>query len=113
MKARHSFRTWRLLDVLKIYKAVEGLLLLASSPPPMDTGNEKPFSFVPSMVAGSDCKACWPKDIVDERVDVLSADDLMTHFPMIRKGGCQLVYRRRKNRRADQVPVVDDGFSAN
>ncbi|MFS7913231.1 hypothetical protein Hanom_Chr02g00139391 [Helianthus anomalus] len=64
------------------------------------------------MVAGSDCKPLRQKGVVDEKVGVLSADDLMSHFPMIRKGGCQVVYCRRKNRRGDQVPIIDDGHAA-
>ncbi|MFS7994821.1 hypothetical protein Hanom_Chr12g01110631 [Helianthus anomalus] len=112
MKTKHSFRTQRLLDILMIYEAAKGLLLLVDSPPLVVTENGKPFNFVPSTVVGSDFEADRPKDVVDERVDALSADDLMARFLMIRKGGCQLVYHRRKSRRSGQVPVADDKLTA-
>ncbi|MFS7955957.1 hypothetical protein Hanom_Chr07g00648871 [Helianthus anomalus] len=112
MKAKRSFRTRQLLDILRVYEAAEGLLLLAGSPPLVADGEGEPFNSVSLMVAGSDCKALRKKGVVDEKVGVLSANDLMSRFLMIRKGGCQLVYCRRKNRRDDQVPIVDDGPAA-
>ncbi|MFS7997489.1 hypothetical protein Hanom_Chr12g01142391 [Helianthus anomalus] len=112
MKAKHSFRSRRLLDILRICEAAEGLLLLADSPPLVVAGNEKPCSSVPSTVVGSDFEVYRSKDVVDERVDALSVDDLMARFPMIRKGGCQLVYHRRKSRRSGRVPVADDKLAA-
>ncbi|MFS7989244.1 hypothetical protein Hanom_Chr11g01044421 [Helianthus anomalus] len=112
MKAKSSFRTRRPLDILRIYDAAEGLLLLANSPPLMAIGEEKPLDLVPSMVVSSNHKDHRPKGTVDKKIDVLSVEDLMTRFLMIRKGGCQLVYCCRKNLRGDQVPVVDDGPAA-
>ncbi|MFS7997490.1 hypothetical protein Hanom_Chr12g01142401 [Helianthus anomalus] len=85
VKVKHSFRTRRLLDILRIYEAAEGLLLLANSPPLVVAGNEKPCSSVPSTVVGSDFDVYRSKDVVDERVDALSADDLMARFLMIGK----------------------------
>ncbi|MFS7944772.1 hypothetical protein Hanom_Chr06g00516231 [Helianthus anomalus] len=91
MKATSSFRTRRLLDILRIYDAAEGLLLLADSSPLMAIGEEKPLDLVPSMVVSFDSKVHRPKGTVYKKIDVLSVEDLMTRFPMIRKGGCQLV----------------------
>ncbi|MFS7996612.1 hypothetical protein Hanom_Chr12g01131941 [Helianthus anomalus] len=109
MKAKRSFHTRRLLDILRVYEAAEGLLLLAGSPPLVAIRERESFNSDSLMVAGSDGKALRQQGVVDEKVGVLSADDLMSHFPMIRKGACQLVYCRRKNRCGDQVPIVDDG----
>ncbi|MFS7932745.1 hypothetical protein Hanom_Chr04g00371561 [Helianthus anomalus] len=64
------------------------------------------------MFVSSDRKVHRLKGTVDKKIDVLSVEDLMTRFLMIRKGGCQLVYCRRTNRRGDQVLVVDDGPTA-
>ncbi|MFS7896374.1 hypothetical protein Hanom_Chr00s004579g01723721 [Helianthus anomalus] len=95
MKARHSFRTRRLLDILRIYEAAEDLLLLADSPPLwLPETKSRSILFLPQLV------------------DALSVDNLMARFPMIQKGGCQLVYHRRKSRRSGQVPVADDELAA-
>ncbi|MFS7989239.1 hypothetical protein Hanom_Chr11g01044371 [Helianthus anomalus] len=112
MMAKSSFRTRRPLDIFRMYDAAEGLLLLSDSPPLMAIEEEKPLNLIPSMVVSSDRKVHRPTGTVDKKIDVLSVEDLMTRFLMIRKGGCQLVYCCRKNLRGDQVPVVDDGPAA-
>ncbi|MFS7952637.1 hypothetical protein Hanom_Chr07g00609211 [Helianthus anomalus] len=61
MKEKRSFRTRRLLDILRVYEADEGLLLLAGSPPLVADGEREPFNSDSLMVAGSDCKALRQK----------------------------------------------------
>ncbi|MFS8004138.1 hypothetical protein Hanom_Chr13g01222161 [Helianthus anomalus] len=67
MKAKSSFRTRRLLDILRVYDATEGLLLLAGSPPLVADEEGEPFNSDSLMVVGSDCKALRQKGVVDER----------------------------------------------
>ncbi|MFS8007607.1 hypothetical protein Hanom_Chr14g01263021 [Helianthus anomalus] len=108
MKAKRSLRSRRPLEVLRVREAAVGLLLLANSPSLVLKEKEKPFNAASSVIACSDYDVRRQKDVVDEGISVLDADGLTARFPMIRKGGCQLVYHRRKNRRCGQVPIVDD-----
>ncbi|MFS7979054.1 hypothetical protein Hanom_Chr10g00922861 [Helianthus anomalus] len=108
MKAKRSLRSRRPLEVLRVYEVAAGLLLLANSPSLVFDEEEKPFNAAFLVVVGSDCDVRRQKGVVDEGISVLDADVLTARFPMVRKGGCQLVYQRRKNRRCEQVPIVDD-----
>ncbi|MFS7949992.1 hypothetical protein Hanom_Chr06g00578111 [Helianthus anomalus] len=86
---KRSYRTRRLLDILRIYEAAEGLVLLAGAPPLTANEEKGPCNLDSLTVVGPDYKAPRQKGVVDEKVGVLSADDLMSRFPMLRKGGCQ------------------------
>ncbi|MFS7974802.1 hypothetical protein Hanom_Chr10g00872981 [Helianthus anomalus] len=113
MKTRQSSRSRRLLEVLRVYKAAEGLLLLANSPPLEVTGNEEPSNSAFHKHVGTGCESRWLKYVGDEGVVSISADALTERCLANRKGGCLLVYRCR-NRRCfvsfpgDQVTVIAD-----
>ncbi|MFS7967923.1 hypothetical protein Hanom_Chr09g00791571 [Helianthus anomalus] len=92
-----SVRTRRLLDILRLYEAAESLLLLASSPPLMAKEKE-PAIPDSSTIVGSARKVFQEEGVVDEEVGMLSVERLMSRFLMIQRGGCQLVYPRRKKR---------------
>ncbi|MFS7904011.1 hypothetical protein Hanom_Chr01g00030871 [Helianthus anomalus] len=113
MKGKSTVCSRRFSDILRIREAVEALLLLANSPPLMATGKEGSFVVGSPMVASSDGKVFRQEGVADEEAGVLSVDVLMTCFPTIQHGGCELVYSRRKNRRVDYVPVVVDGHVTN
>ncbi|MFS7932976.1 hypothetical protein Hanom_Chr04g00374291 [Helianthus anomalus] len=110
MKGKSTVHSRRLSDILRIHEAAEALLLLANSPPLMATVKEDSF-VVGSPIAGSDGKVFRQEGVADEEAGVLSLDVLMTRFPTIQHGGCELVYSRRKNCRVDYVPVVVDGHA--
>ncbi|MFS7934703.1 hypothetical protein Hanom_Chr05g00394841 [Helianthus anomalus] len=113
MKGKSTIRSRRLSDILRIREAAEALLLLANSPPLMATGKENSFVVASPMVAGSDGNFFRQEGVADEEAGVLSVDALMTRFPTIQHGGCELVYSRRKNRHVDYVPAVVDGHATN
>ncbi|MFS7946924.1 hypothetical protein Hanom_Chr06g00542071 [Helianthus anomalus] len=113
MKGKSTICSRRLSNILRIREAAEVLLLLANSSPLMATRKEDSFGVRSPMFAGSDGKVFRQEGVADEEAGVLSVDSLMTRFPMIQHGGCELVYSRRKNHCVDYVPVVVDGHATN
>ncbi|MFS7986158.1 hypothetical protein Hanom_Chr11g01007111 [Helianthus anomalus] len=104
MRTRQSSRSRRLLEILRVYEAAEGLLLLANLPPLEVTGNEEPPSSAFHAPVGSGYESRRPGDTSDEGDILLSADALMERFPANRRGGFLLVYRRRNIRRSSSAP---------
>ncbi|MFS8007450.1 hypothetical protein Hanom_Chr14g01261141 [Helianthus anomalus] len=87
-------------------------MLLSCSPPLISIMAKNPVEPVSPVRVGSGCKVLQHKGVTDDGSTVLDADGLIARFPMLQKGGCQLVYQRRKTRRCGQVPVVDDDSDA-
>ncbi|MFS7954868.1 hypothetical protein Hanom_Chr07g00635721 [Helianthus anomalus] len=115
MKAKRSSHSRILLEVLRVYEAAGGLLLLAGSSSKEVTGDEEPSGSVPYKSVDMGCGFPLFRDANDEGVIRLSADALMQHFPVNRKSQCLIMYRRRRNRccfvppAGNQVTVAADG----
>ncbi|MFS7959921.1 hypothetical protein Hanom_Chr08g00696801 [Helianthus anomalus] len=111
-KMKRSYHTRLLLDALRVYDVAEGLVLLSRSPPLTIAPVKKLIKPVSPAVVDSDCKVPQHSDVTAGVDFVLDVDGLMTRFPMLQRGGCRLVYRRRRIRRSGQVSTVDDGSGA-
>ncbi|MFS7913627.1 hypothetical protein Hanom_Chr02g00143911 [Helianthus anomalus] len=109
---KRSYHTRLLLDVLRVYEAAEGLVLLSRLPPCVAALEKDLIQPAFPVAVDSVCKVPQRTGVADDVRIVLDADSLIARFPMLRKKECQLVYRRRKSRRCEQVSVVDEGSGA-
>ena len=109
---KRSYHTRLLLDVFRVYEAAEGLILLSCSLPLTTIPVKNLVKPVSPVVVDSDSKALQHTDVTAGASIVLDVDGLMARFPMLQKGECRLVYRRRKIRRSEQVSVVDGDSGA-
>ncbi|KAJ0568064.1 hypothetical protein HanIR_Chr06g0291881 [Helianthus annuus] len=95
-----------------VYEAAEGLVLLSRSPPLTTIPVKNLVKPASPAVVDSDCKVLQYTDVTAGAIIVLDVDGLMARFPMLQKGECRLVYRRRKIRWSEQVSVVDGDSGA-
>ncbi|MFS7965825.1 hypothetical protein Hanom_Chr09g00766711 [Helianthus anomalus] len=109
---KRSYHTRLLLDALRVYDAAEGLVLLSRSPPLTIVPVKKLVKPSSPAVVDSDCKVLQHTAVTAGADTALDVDGLMARFPMLQRGECRFVYRRRKIRRGGVVSIVDDGSGA-